>query len=92
MFKLASPLLIAICFLFTNAIKAQTVNIESVNAYWKIVDRLKQGDTLSRDDWKAFLNLEGNKIYVKNQISLKAFLIIIEKHYSTFITPKTRRS
>jgi hypothetical protein len=72
--KLASQLFIVIIFLFTNSIKAQSVNIESVNAYWKIVDRLKQGDTLSRAAWKDFLNLEGNKIYVQNQNFSENFL------------------
>lgn len=53
---------------------AQKVDLTSLNAFWKITDRLKQGDTLTREEWKNFLQLEGNKVYIENQAFSGQFL------------------
>jgi hypothetical protein len=88
MLRSAFLLFSIICLLSINSIQAQSVNIESVNAYWKIVDRLKLGDTLSRDAWNAFLNLEGNKIYVRNQNFSEKFLDNYRKTLQYVYNPK----
>lgn len=46
---------------------AQDINLDGLEAYWKITDKLKLGDTISKESWKGFLDLEGNRLYVGNQ-------------------------
>lgn len=88
MLKLVSSVFIVLLFCFSNSSRTQSVNTESVNAYWKLVDRLKQGDTLSRDAWNTFLNLERNRIYVKNQNFSESFLDGYRKTLQYVYNPK----
>ncbi|SHI92077.1 hypothetical protein SAMN02745146_1918 [Hymenobacter daecheongensis DSM 21074] len=51
----------------TPKAQAQKIDATPLNAYWQLVDRLKQGDSLRVKDWQAFLAIEANKIYIENQ-------------------------
>jgi hypothetical protein len=53
--------------LFILPAQAQKINTKALDVYWKITDELRKGDTLSVEKWKAFLQLEGNRVYVENQ-------------------------
>lgn len=53
---------------------AQEINVDALDAYWKITDRLRLGDTLSHETWGAFLAMDGNRQYVENQGFDAAFL------------------
>lgn len=48
---------------------AQTVNVDAVNRYWEITDALRQNKPLTDQVWQDFLELPGNKTYVKNVFS-----------------------
>ena len=52
------------CFSVSNA---QKINTGPLDAYWKLIEPLKRGDSLSHQDWKDFLQIEPNKMYVENQ-------------------------
>lgn len=67
---------------------AQQVDLASINAFWKITDRLKQGDTLSREAWNSFLQLDGNRTYVENQGFEEAFLESYRKTLQMVYNPK----
>ncbi|WP_316839097.1 DUF5700 domain-containing putative Zn-dependent protease [Pedobacter gandavensis] len=67
---------------------AQQVDLSSLNAFWKITDRLKQGDTLSRAAWKSFLELEGNRLYIDNQGFSEVFLDNYRKTLQMVYNPK----
>ncbi|MCX2453805.1 hypothetical protein OQX61_21230 [Pedobacter sp. PLR] len=67
---------------------AQQIDLNSLNAFWKITDRLKQGDTLSREAWKTFLQLEGNKTYIENQDFSEKFLDSYRKTLNMVYNPK----
>lgn len=62
-----SALLFLLFFCAIKPAAAQKVDLISLNAFWKITDQLKQGDTISVEAWKNFLDLEGNRAYVENQ-------------------------
>lgn len=88
MLKLAFSFIIISILCCTSSIKAQSVNIEAVNAYWQLVDGLKKGDTLSKDAWNTFLDLEGNKLYLKNQNFSASFLENYRKTLQFVYNPK----
>jgi len=83
---------IAIAFLivaFSNTVStAQTINTEPLDAYWQMVDKLKQGDSLSRETWKRFLKIEANETYVKNQGFDSAYLEGLRKAIEIVYMPK----
>lgn len=64
--KIASAFICLLLF-GTWTVKSQTVHLEALDAYWKIAAHLKQGDTLSRQEWKQFLDLDGNKQYIQSK-------------------------
>lgn len=51
----------------SSKLNGQTIDTKPLDAYWKMVEPLKQGDSLSVDDWNRFLKIESNQIYVQNQ-------------------------
>lgn len=85
LFKIAS--FIFFCCWVSLAM-AQKVDLTSLDAFWKITDRLKQGDTLSRGEWKSFLALEGNKVYIENQGFSEQFLENYRKTLQSVYSPK----
>ena len=44
---------------------AQTINVEAVTRYWQITDALRQNKPLSDQAWQEFLEIPGNKVYVR---------------------------
>ncbi|WP_316752689.1 DUF5700 domain-containing putative Zn-dependent protease [Pedobacter gandavensis] len=81
-------LILFLFFCLGKPAKAQQIDLNSLNAFWKITDRLKQGDTLSREDWKTFLALEGNKTYIENQDFSEQFLDSYRKTLNMVYNPK----
>lgn len=79
---------IVFCCCLVNLAKAQQVDLTSLNVFWKITDRLKQGGTLSREEWKNFLQLEGNKVYIENQAFNEQFLDNYRKTLQFVYNPK----
>ncbi|WP_140467826.1 DUF5700 domain-containing putative Zn-dependent protease [Hymenobacter nivis] len=45
---------------------AQTVNVEAVTRYWEITDALRRNEPLTDQVWHNFLELPGNKAYVRS--------------------------
>ena len=74
---------------WVNLAMAQKVDLNSLDAFWKITDRLKQGDSLSRGEWESFLALEGNKVYIENQGFSEQFLESYRKTLQFVYNPKT---
>ncbi|MFI5452241.1 DUF5700 domain-containing putative Zn-dependent protease [Pedobacter sp. UC225_61] len=73
---------------WVNLAMAQKVDLTSLDAFWKITDRLKQGDSVSRGEWKSFLALEGNKVYIENQAFSEQFLESYRKTLQFVYNPK----
>lgn len=46
---------------------AQLMDTEPLDAYWKLIEPLKKGDSLSPETWNTFLAIEANQTYVENQ-------------------------
>ncbi|MFD1467509.1 DUF5700 domain-containing putative Zn-dependent protease [Hymenobacter caeli] len=46
--------------------RAQTVNVEAVTRYWEITDALRRNEPLTDQVWHDFLELPGNKVYVRS--------------------------
>lgn len=46
---------------------AQTIHTEPLDAYWKLIEPLKEGDSLSTEKWNSFLAIEANQTYIENQ-------------------------
>ncbi|OAQ40766.1 hypothetical protein A5893_07455 [Pedobacter psychrophilus] len=66
--KLIKGVIIFVCLLNIKIVsKAQTIDFAPLDAYWKLIEPLKSGDSLSLITWKNFLDIEPNKIYVQNQ-------------------------
>lgn len=82
------PLLFLLFFSCTKLALAQQVDLTSLDAYWKITDGIKQGDTVSREAWKSFLQLEGNHTYVDNQAFTERFLESYRKTLNFVYNPK----
>lgn len=64
---LRSVIYLILFFSFCVRISAQTIDTAPLDAYWKMVEPLKQGDSLSLDQWNRFLKIEPNQIYIQNQ-------------------------
>jgi Putative zinc dependent peptidase (DUF5700) len=45
--------------------RAQTINVDAVTRYWQITDALRQDKPLTDQVWQDFLEVPGNKIYVR---------------------------
>lgn len=83
-----TSLLLIVFFCFKGPVKAQQINIDALNAYWKITDRLRQGDTLSAESWKTFLSMDGNRQYIANQGFDTVFLEYYRKTMQTVYMPQ----
>jgi hypothetical protein len=46
--------------------RAQTVNVDAVTRYWEITDALRRNEPLTDQVWHDFLELPGNKPYVRS--------------------------
>ena len=57
--------LCACLLLITGAGRAQTINVDAVTRYWQITDGLRQNQPLTDQVWQEFLEIPGNKIYVR---------------------------
>ena len=55
--------------LLAGAGRAQTINVEAVTRYWQITDGLRQNQPLTDQVWQDFLEIPGNKIYVRGIFS-----------------------
>ncbi|MCC7245821.1 MAG: hypothetical protein IT269_09090 [Saprospiraceae bacterium] len=59
---------LALLLLLTfQGVTAQTIDDAALVAYFKITDNLRQGNKLDSLTWQSFLNIEGNRLYLKNQ-------------------------
>ncbi|MFD2247514.1 DUF5700 domain-containing putative Zn-dependent protease [Pontibacter ruber] len=69
---------------FAQTAEAQQINIEAATRYWEITDALRQNQLLTDEVWNSFLELQGNKVYVKsvfNEPDLKAYRKAVEVVY-----------
>lgn len=66
-----APLLIVLLFLFEAKGASAQVNTEAIDAYWSLVEQLKQDKDPSTDAWEAFFNLPGNQLVLKHRKDLK---------------------
>ncbi|MEP6713510.1 MAG: DUF5700 domain-containing putative Zn-dependent protease [Ferruginibacter sp.] len=67
---------------------AQKVDTSPLDAYWKLIEPLKRGDSLSVSDWKNFLQIESNQIYVENQGFDKEYIERLRKAIQVVYMPK----
>lgn len=79
--------LLIITFTFSNAI-AQKLDFEPVDAYWKLIEPLKQGDTLPVKKWNEFLKIEPNQVYIQNQGFDSAYLERLRKTIQIVYMPR----
>ena len=49
--------------------RAQTVNVDAVTRYWEITDGLRQNKPITDEVWRDFLEIPGNKVYVRGIFS-----------------------
>ena len=56
---------VCLLLLVAGAGRAQTINIDAVTRYWEITDGLRQNRPLTDQVWQDFLEIPGNKIYVR---------------------------
>ena len=73
---------------FLNTSKAQTFHMEPLEAYWKMIEPLKKGDSLSPETWNQFLNIEANQTYVQNQGFDKNYLERLRKSIEVVYMPQ----
>lgn len=59
-------LLLLIGLATAPALHAQTVNVEAVTRYWQLTDGLRQNLPITDAAWNDFINLPGNKTYIRN--------------------------
>ena len=79
--------LLALPFYILSA-HAQTINTAPLDAYWKMTEPLKHGDSLSQENWKRFLSIEANDLYVKNQGFSDAYLESLRKSIEYVYMPR----
>ncbi|MEO8860412.1 MAG: DUF5700 domain-containing putative Zn-dependent protease [Ginsengibacter sp.] len=82
--------LIAFTFVvnFSLSAIAQKIDISPLDAYWKLIEPLKHGDSLSVSDWEKFLQIESNQIYVENQGFDKDYLERLRKAIQVVYMPR----
>ncbi len=79
-------LLLSVCF--SGLSIAQTIDTYALDQYWDLVEPLKKGDSLTTEKWKAFLEIEANKIYVENQAFDSQYLERLRKTIEYVYMPK----
>ena len=67
---------------------AQKIDFTALDAYWKMIEPLKKGDSLSSATWNTFLNIKANKTYVDNQAFDKKYLERLRKTIEYVYMPK----
>lgn len=85
------PLLKILFFIIVNlslTATAQKIDTAPLDAYWKMIEPLKQGDSLSKATWANFLEIEANQVYVKNQGFDAAYLERVRKNIEYVYMPK----
>ena len=82
------PVAILLFASFVNTSKAQTFHMEALDAYWKMIEPLKKGDSLSHETWNQFLNIEANQTYVQNQGFNKDYLERLRKAIEIVYMPQ----
>ena len=80
--------MITILVNFNIPVFAQKIDTSPVDAYWKLVEPLKRGDSLSIKDWDSFLQIEANKTYIDNQGFDKAYLERLRKTIQLVYMPR----
>ena len=74
--------------IFTLPSVAQKIDTSPLDAYWKLIEPLKHGDSLPVSDWNSFLKIESNHIYVENQGFDKDYLERLRKAIQVVYMPK----
>jgi hypothetical protein len=59
--------LLLLCLLCVAPVYAQTITDSACTQYFKITDRLRKGDSLSRDAWHSFLQDKAIQTYMADQ-------------------------
>ncbi|WP_035561276.1 DUF5700 domain-containing putative Zn-dependent protease [Hymenobacter sp. IS2118] len=58
-------LVVLVLLLAAGPGRAQTVNVDAATRYWEMTDALRQDKPLTDAAWQDFLEIPGNKIYVR---------------------------
>lgn len=53
----------------SNTGRSQSINVDAVNAYWKLTDILKKNVRVTDDQWNTFIAIEGNKTYAESEFT-----------------------
>jgi hypothetical protein len=59
-------LLLLTLLLATSPGHAQTIDTEAATAYWKMTDALRRNEPLTNAQWRGFVALPANKVYVSS--------------------------
>ncbi|MBC7555538.1 MAG: hypothetical protein H7195_01095 [Chryseobacterium sp.] len=87
--KISFLFIISILSVFPSSkFKAQTFHMEALGAYWKMIEPLKKGDSLSQETWNNFLSIEANQIYMQNQGFDKNYLERLRKSIEVVYMPQ----
>ena len=65
--SISSFAIIFLLTIFPFSSIAQIMDTGPLDAYWKLIEPLKKGDSLSSKTWNDFLAIEANQIYIENQ-------------------------
>lgn len=76
-----------VCFWSLSA-QSQTINTAPLDAYWKMTEPLKHGDSLTPEVWKDFLKIEANQVYIQNQGFDSAYIEALRKNIEYVYMPK----
>ncbi|TGD78363.1 DUF5700 domain-containing putative Zn-dependent protease [Hymenobacter wooponensis] len=55
-----------LCLLASTGAMAQSINTDAVTRFWQLTDELRQNRPIADKDWTEFINLPGNKTYIRN--------------------------
>ncbi|PRY08979.1 hypothetical protein CLV24_11929 [Pontibacter ummariensis] len=81
-------LTLIVFFAVCHCLKAQTIDETAAVRYFELADSLKQGYTIKSDTWKNFLELNGNRLYIKNQNFSDAYLEKYRKEMEIVYMPQ----
>ncbi len=76
-----------VAIIFSLNALCQKIDTSPVDAYWKMIEPLKQGDSLATDTWQNFLKIESNQIYIENQGFDKGYLERLRKAIQVVYMP-----
>src|ERR1700712_2594784 len=65
--KITRSLVLIFCIFSTTA-RAQKINTDAIDAFWRVLDQMKADRPLTDSLWNSYYNLYGNRIYIRNNL------------------------